>query len=258
VPTYRLDIAYDGSKFYGYAIQPNVPSVQGKLENALAPYTGGVKTHVAGRTDKGVHASEQVVSFTCEEFDTGKALRSLNSLLAPEIAARSLEVVDDEFHARYSATGRAYRYRISNASIHDPLTAASVWTYPAPLNVDLMNETVEPLVGVHDFAAFCRKYQNVSTMREVLWAQWRRVGDELDLSIGARSFCHQMVRSFVALSVEVGCGLVDVAEVPGMLESLDRATTKGVAPANGLVLVAVAYDEEPLPGPGWVTMPSSG
>ena len=87
MPTYRLDIAYDGSKFYGYAIQPNVPSVQSKLENALAPYTGGVKTHVAGRTDKGVHASQQVVSFTCEEFDTGKALRSLNSLLAPEIAA---------------------------------------------------------------------------------------------------------------------------------------------------------------------------
>jgi tRNA pseudouridine38-40 synthase len=119
-----------------------------------------------------------------------------------------------------------------------------------------MNETVERLVGVHDFGAFCRRYPNVSTMREVLWAQWRRVGDELDLSIGARSFCHQMVRSFVALSVEVGCGLADVAEVPGMLESLDRATTKGVAPANGLVLVAVAYDEEPLACPSWVTLPS--
>ena len=252
MPTYRLDIAYDGAKFFGYAIQPNVPSVQGRLETALAPYTGGVKTHVAGRTDKGVHASHQVVSFTCEEFDTAKALRSLNTRLSPEIAARSLVVVDDDFHARFSATGRAYRYRIRNAAVHDPLTASLVWTYHAPLDVDLMNETVDAMVGIHDFSALCRRYENVSTVRELLWAQWRRSGEELDLSIGATSFCHQMVRSIVALSVEVGCGLVDAQEVSGMLESLDRANTKGVAPAHGLVLVAVAYDEEPLPSPGWV------
>ena len=252
MPTYRLDIAYDGSPFFGYAIQPNVPSVQGTLETALAPYTGGVKTYVAGRTDKGVHASQQVVSFTCDEFDTGKALRSLNSLLSPEIAARSLVVVDDDFHARFSATGRAYRYRIRNADIHDPMSAALVWTYPAPLDVGSMNETVEQLVGIHDFSAFCRRYGNRSPVREVQWAQWRRSGDELVFSIGARSFCHQMVRSIVALSVEVGCGLVDVAEVSGILESLDRAKAKGVAPAHGLVLVAVAYDEEPLPSPSWV------
>jgi tRNA pseudouridine38-40 synthase len=252
VPTYRLDIAYDGSKFFGYAIQPNVQSVQGRLETVLAPYTGGVKTYVAGRTDKGVHASQQVISFSCQEFDTDKALRSLNSLLSPEIAARSLEVVEDDFHARFSATGRAYRYRIRNADVHDPLTAAIVWTYQAPLDVGLMNETVEYLVGIHDFTAFCRRYENRSPMREVLWAQWRRSGEELDLSIGARSFCHQMVRSIVALSVEVGCGLVDVTEVPWILESLDRTNAKGVAPAHGLVLVAVAFDEEPLPSPGWV------
>ncbi|MEN8238156.1 MAG: tRNA pseudouridine(38-40) synthase TruA [Actinomycetota bacterium] len=252
MPTYRLDIAYDGSKFYGYAIQPNVPSVQGRLETALAPYTGGVKTYAAGRTDKGVHASQQVVSFTCEEFDTDKALRSLNSLLSPEIAARSLVAVDDGFHARFSATGRAYRYRIRNADVHDPLTAAAVWTYQAPLDVGLMNETARHLVGTHDFSAFCRRHDNRSPVREVLWAQWQRSGEELVFSIGARSFCHQMVRAIVAVSVEVGCGLVDVSEVPGILESLDRANAKGVAPAHGLVLVAVAYDEEPLPSPGWV------
>lgn len=256
MPTYRLDIAYDGSRFYGYAIQPNVPSVQGRLENALAPYTGGVKTQVAGRTDKGVHASQQVVSFACEEFDTGKALRSLNSLLSPEIAARRLVVVDDGFHARFSATGRAYRYRIRNAGVHDPLSASLVWTFEPTLDVDLMNETVAHLVGTHDFSAFCRHHENRSPVREVLWAKWRRSGEELDLSIGARSFCHQMVRSIVAVSVEVGSGLVDVSEVPKILESRDRANAKGVSPAHGLVLVAVAYDEEPLPRPGWVATTS--
>jgi tRNA pseudouridine38-40 synthase len=256
MPTYRLDIAYDGSKFYGYAIQPNVPSVQGKIEKALAPYTGGARTHVAGRTDKGVHASHQVVSFSCEEFDTAKALRSLNSLLSPEIAARSLVVVDDEFHARFSATGRAYRYRIRNTQVHDPLTASTEWTYQALLDVDVMNETVNILVGTHDFSAFCRKHDNRTPVREVLWARWRRSDDVLDFSIGARSFCHQMVRSIVALSVEAGCGLIDVADVPGILESLDRANAKGVAPAHGLVFVAVAYDEDPLPRPGWVATTS--
>lgn len=253
MPSYRLEIAYDGSKFFGYAIQPNVPSVQGNLEAALAPYTGGAKTHVAGRTDKGVHASQQVVSFTCEEFDTAKALRSLNSLLSPEIAARRLDVVADDFHARFSATGRAYRYRIRNARIHDPLTASTVWTFEPHLDVDLMNETVEQVLGIHDFSAFCRKYENVSTVREVLWAQWRKSDDNIDLSIGARSFCHQMVRSIVALSVEVGSGLVDVSEVTEILASLDRTNAKGVSPPHGLILVAVAYDEEPLPRPGWVT-----
>jgi tRNA pseudouridine38-40 synthase len=258
MPTYRLDIAYDGSKFFGYAIQPNVRSVQGKLETALAPYTGGVKTYVAGRTDKGVHASQQVVSFSCEEFETDKALRSLNSLLSPEIAARSLVAVDDDFHARFSATGRAYRYRIRNADVHDPLSAALVWTYQAPLDVGLMNEAVDYFVGTHDFSAFCRRYENRSPVREVLWAQWRRVGEELDLSIGARSFCHQMVRSIVAVSVEVGSGLIDVPEVSSILGSRDRTNAKGVAPARGLVLVAVAYEDQPLPSPSWVTLPSSG
>lgn len=256
MPTYRLDIAYDGSRFYGYAIQPNVPSVQGRLEDALAPYTGGVTTHVAGRTDKGVHASQQVVSFTCEEFDTEKAIRSLNSLLSPEIAARSLVIVEDDFHARFSATGRAYRYRIRNARVHDPLTAAIVWTFEAPLDVDLMNETVEHLVGVHDFSAFCRRHDNRNPVREVLWAKWRRAREELVFSIGARSFCHQMVRSIVALSVEVGSEIVDVSEVPEILASRDRANAKGVSPAHGLALVAVAYDEEPLPSPGWVATTS--
>ena len=164
-------------------------------------------------------------------------------------------MVDDDFNARFSATGRAYRYRIRNADVHDPLTAALVWTNQASLDIDLMNETVQHFIGTHDFSAFCRKYENRNPVREVLWAQWRRSGDELDFSIGARSFCHQMVSSIVALSVEGGSGLVDVADVPGILESLDRTNAKGVAPAHGLVLVAVAYDEEPLPCPSWVTPP---
>ena len=174
--TYRLDLAYNGSGFYGYAIQPDVRTVQGELEAALAPHTGAADTFVAGRTDRGVHASGQVVSFTCHELDTARVLRSLNSQLAPEIAARRLREVPAGFHARFSATGRAYRYRIGNSAVHDPLSAVTTWTFTPELDVDAMTRAVEPLVGVHDFVAFCRKREGESTARGVSWVGWRRPG----------------------------------------------------------------------------------
>jgi tRNA pseudouridine38-40 synthase len=252
VPTYRLDIAYDGTRFHGYAKQPDVRTVQGDLEDALAPHTGGAETFVAGRTDKGVHATEQVVSFTCDVLDAEQVLWSLNRQLAPEIAARRLESVADDFHARYSATGRAYRYRISSSSLHDPLSAATTFTYPESLDVDAMNEALEPLAGTHDFAAFCRRQEGKATERLVLWARWRRTDEIIELSIGANAFCHQMVRSIVGVCLEVGRGRIDPSAVAGILASSERHRSAGAAPAHGLVLVAVAFDYEPLPRPSWV------
>lgn len=252
MPTYRLDFAYDGSEFFGYAIQPNVRTIQGDLEKALEPHTRGATTYVAGRTDKGVHAREQVVSFTCDELDTARVLRSLNSQLAPEIAARHLRVVPDDFHARFSATGRAYRYQIRNADVHDPLTASTVWNVPALLDIEAMNACLEPLVGIRDFAAFCRQHPGRPTVKELFWARWRRTGDEVDLSVGADSFCHQMVRSVVAMCVEVGHGKVSVAQSTDVFVSLDRRRGFGVAPPHGLSLVTISYDVDPLPRPSWV------
>lgn len=253
MPTYRLDIAYHGAGFSGYAKQPDVRTVQGELEKVLAPYTSDASTVAGGRTDKGVHASEQVVSFSCGELDRARVIRSLNSQLGPEIAARRLVEVPDDFNARFSATGRAYRYRINNADVHDPLIAATTWTYDEPLDVDAMNDAVEPLVGGHDFVAFCRRHDGLSTEREVFWIRWRRDDDMVELSIGANSFCHQMVRSIVGVSVEVGRGRVSPDAVPGILASTERHRSAGAVPAHGLVLVAIAYDHEPLPRPTWVS-----
>lgn len=252
MPTYRLDLAYDGTRFHGYARQPDVRTVQGDLESALAPHTAGAETVVAGRTDKGVHATEQVVSFSCDELDVDKVIWSLNRQLAPEIAARRLARVADDFHARYSATGRAYRYRVSSSPIHDPLSAGTTFTYPESLDVDLMNVALVPLVGVHDFAAFCRKQDGKATERLVLWARWRRTDEIIELSIGANSFCHQMVRSIVGVCLEVGRGRLEPEAVAGILASNERHRSAGAAPAHGLVLVAVAFDYEPLPRPSWV------
>lgn len=251
MPTYRLDLAYDGSGFHGYAKQPELRTVQGVLEAALSHHIGDATTHVAGRTDKGVHATDQVISFTCDAVDEGKVVRSLNNQLAPEIAVRRITEVDDDFHARFSATGRAYRYRILNAEVHDPFDSSVTWTYRERLNVDAMNAAVQVLVGEHDFAGFCRKLGDAPTTRFLEWAVWRRDDDLVELSIGASSFCHQMVRSIVAMSVEIGRGRIAPDHMATVLDSKDRSIAKGAAPSRGLTLVAVAYDE-PLPRPSWI------
>jgi tRNA pseudouridine38-40 synthase len=251
MPTYRLDLAYDGACFHGYAKQSEVRTVQGDLEAALFPHTGGAETFVAGRTDKGVHATEQVVSFRCDELDTDQVLWSLNRQLAPEIAARRLSRASDDFHARYSATGRAYRYRINDSTVHDPLSAGTTYTYSESLDVNAMNDAVTHLVGAHNFAAFCRKQEGKATDRLVLWARWRRTDEIIELSIGANAFCHQMVRSIVGTCLEVGRGRISPDSVPQILASGERHRSAGAAPAHALVLVAVAYDYEPLPRPSW-------
>jgi len=244
MPTYRIDLAYDGTDFHGYGRQNNVRTVQGDLETALFRVTGEVKTAVAGRTDAGVHAVAQVVSFFVETpLDTDRLQRSLNAQLGPEIAANAVTEVGDRFHARFSAIERRYRYRISNRPVLDPLTARMAWHVPEPLDVGAMDEAVEAFVGVHDFASLCRKAPGRTTVREVLDACWIRSGDVLELSIGAIAFCHQMVRSIVTVSVDVGKGRSRPEDVAAILAARSREAIRGLAPPHGLTLTAVGYDE---------------
>ncbi len=253
MPTYRLDVAYLGTDFHGYARQPDVRTVQGELEDALSKHTGPIETIVAGRTDAGVHAAGQVVSFTSQPLDESRVLSSLNRQLGPEIVVQAVSEVSDEFSARFSATGRMYAYRILDRVAGDPFRAATTWHVGHALDVDAMNEATPFLVGEHDFASLCRNAEGKSTTRRVLWAAWRSIGDELELSIAATSFCHQMVRSIVALVVEIGRGRVEATRMPSILAKRDRSAAKGAAPAHGLTLVAVGYPETPLVEPGWIT-----
>ncbi len=254
MPTYRLDLAYDGTVFHGYATQPGLHTVQGELERALGRQVGDVITVVAGRTDRGVHAAGQVVCFSLpEEIDTDRVLRSLNRQLGQEIAVHDLRRVDDDFHARFSATARRYRYEILNRPIHDPLRARTTWHIAEPLDVAAMNEAVALFVGEHDFASFCRKRDGASTVRHVLWAEWRRVDDIVELSIGASGFCHQMVRSVVAAVVDVGRGRLAPSDVKAILNATDRRRGRGVAPPQGLTLIGVGYPGEAFDPPDWIT-----
>lgn len=250
MPTYRLTIAYDGSSFRGYAVQPNVRTVQGELEAALRHRTGPITTHVAGRTDAGVHATGQVVSFTTSaDLDPDKLKQSLNRQLGPEIAVLIASQAPDDFHARFSATGRAYRYTILNRDVPNPFRARTSWHVRHALDVAAMNDASSVFVGQHDFASFCRKAGKATTERRVDWATWRASGTIVVFDVAASSFCHQMVRGLVAQCVDVGRGRRDAAEVAAALAARDRNVARGSAPPHGLALVAVAYPDEPLPSP---------
>ncbi len=256
MPTYRIDLAYDGTDFHGYGRQNNVRTIQGDLETALFRITGEVKTAVAGRTDGGVHAAGQVVSFSVDApLDAARLRRSLNAQLGPEIAANAVTEVGDRFHARFSAIERRYRYQISNRPVHDPLSARTSWHVPESLDVGAMDSAVRGFVGVHDFASLCRKAPGRSTVREVLDAAWARRGDKIELSIGATAFCHQMVRSIVTVSVEVGRGRSRPEDVPAILAARSRDMLQGLAPPHGLTLMAVVYDESNgAEVPSWVEL----
>jgi tRNA pseudouridine38-40 synthase len=243
MPIYRIDLGYDGSGFRGYATNPGVRTVQGTMEEALARVLRqDVATIVAGRTDAGVHAIGQVVSFEFEdELDVPSVERSIRSMLSPEIAVHRLSRAADDFHARFSAVSRTYRYRICDLDVADPLTRATVWHYDEPLDVALMSRAAQAFVGDRDFASLCRARPDKTTQRTVYRAEWNRVDDLVVYEVEGKAFCHQLVRSMVALCVDVGRGKVSPEALPGIIEARDRNASNGAAPPHGLILVAVGY-----------------
>lgn len=245
-------VAYDGSGFRGFAENSGVRTVGGELRRALETVLGEpVDLAVAGRTDAGVHARGQVVSFDSVELDTERLARSLRAMLAPEIVVRSVEAAGDGFHARFSARWRRYRYRILAAEVPDPAIACTCWWIPEPLDLAAIRTATGHFVGTHDFSAFCRRPKTVdgtpaSLVRRVLRADWESRdhdwGEILELDIAATAFCHQMVRSIVGTVVEVGRGRLPVEQVLRALESGQRSDAGRPAPPGGLTLWEVGYD----------------
>jgi len=243
VPTYRIVIAYDGTGFHGYAANAGVRTVQGELEAALTVMLGEeVATVVAGRTDAGVHARANVVSLRITRpVDPGRVQRSITSMLGPEVVAVEAEEAPEGFDARFSALSRCYRYRVDTGPVPDPLQRRTAWHVPHSLDLGDMNRAAAAMVGERDFASLCRAAEGRTTVRTVLAAEWRTGAPGLVFSVAANSFCHQMVRSMVALCVEVGRGRVDAGAVAGILEARDRNAARGAAPPHGLVLWGVRY-----------------
>lgn len=243
MPTYRLDLSYDGSGFRGFARQPRQRTIQGAVEEALSrALQTEVSTVGAGRTDAGVHARQQVMSFSvARALDVDYLLRSIQRQLAPEISPYSLLEVAADFDARHSARSRTYRYRIDNHLHPTPWARQAVWHHPDRLEIHPMNEAAQHIVGEHDFAAFCRAPSTGGTTRRVIEANWSE-GDLVVFTAQANAFCHQMIRSLVGLFVDIGRGRRPVAAITEALDSKDRSRVGQLAPAQGLILWEVEYE----------------
>ncbi|NNC79400.1 MAG: tRNA pseudouridine(38-40) synthase TruA [Acidimicrobiales bacterium] len=248
----KATVAYRGSGFHGFAINEDVRTVAGDIEAALAKVVRSpITITCAGRTDKGVHGKGQVISFDVPDtfdLDPGRLTRSINQLCRPDIVLRDTSVAAPDFDARFSATWRRYRYQVLNSPDADPLRYDTTWHVPETLDLAAMNEAARPLVGTHDFASFCRRPKAApgkpehSLVRDVLAAEWREGADDVvEFWIQATSFCHQMVRSIVGTTVDVGLGRIDADAMPDILDAKDRDAAGRVAPPEGLTLWQVGY-----------------
>jgi tRNA pseudouridine38-40 synthase len=249
----RALVAYDGTDFHGFAEQPGPRTVGGLLRTAIEQVARvPVELTCAGRTDKGVHAWGQVVSFDLPPHVDLEALeRSLGKLCGPEVAVRELVAGPPDFDARFSARSRRYRYQVLNRPAPDPFRARYAWHHPAPLEPELLALACDPFLGEHDFAAFCRRPKTpagrdpVQLVRRVLSAGWTDEGDGmLRFEIEATAFCHQMVRSIVGTIVAAGSGRVRAGDIRGIHASRDRGAAAPIAPPEGLTLWHVGYGPE--------------
>ena len=257
----RIDLAYDGGEFHGWAAQPGLRTVQGELEAALATVLRlpSVALVCAGRTDTGVHARGQVTHADVTPEDLAAAAgrfegepevaleRRLNGILPADLRVRRVSVAPGGFDARFSAMWRRYAYRICDG-VADPLTRGHVLAWPRRLDVEAMNETSATLLGLHDFAAFCKQREGATTIRTLLDLSWRRDDDLLTGTVRADAFCHHMVRSLVGALVAVGEGRRPASWAAEVLAAGARDAAVTVVPAHGLTLEEVAYppDDELL------------
>ncbi|MCC9165291.1 tRNA pseudouridine(38-40) synthase TruA [Pontibacter harenae] len=241
---YFLEIAYDGTRFHGWQVQPNALSVQEVLDDCLTKVLRQpVSSTGSGRTDTGVHASQQFVHFdVAEELDTEQALYRFNRILPADVVAKNLYLVPDEAHARFDAFARTYHYHISLNK--NPFKRYYAYYLSRSVDVAKMNEAAAVLLKYDDFTTFSKvkgdtKHYNCNMYEAV----WRQEGDELQFTIRANRFLRGMVRLVVGTLLDVGRGKLTVAQFEQVIASKDRSKASGAAPAEGLYLAKVEYPE---------------
>ena len=263
----RLDIAYDGTHFRGWARQPGLRTVQGEIEGALARVLGGEpRLVVAGRTDAGVHASGQVAHVDLDPVQTERMLSGrartphgdpvgvlagrLRGVLGAysDVTVIATRAAPEGFDARFSAVWRRYAYRIADhESGYDPLERLRTTSVRAALDADAMDEAARSLVGLHDFAAYCKPREGATTIRTLLEFDWARDDDGvLVANVKADAFCHSMVRALVGGCVAVGEGRLSVPDLAAIRDSLARVPEVKVLAARGLTLTGVGYPADDL------------
>jgi len=239
-----LVVQYDGTDYFGFQRQPILPTIQGELEDALSRLLGRRTTITgAGRTDAGVHALGQVVTFeTDSPIPAARTVAALNALLPDAVAVVEATDVPESFHPRYGAVGKLYGYRILTRALRSPFFGRYAWHVTWELDLDAMREAAGVLLGEHDFVAFSSSGSSVEhTVRELRRLDLERHGDMIEVRVEANGFLYMMVRRIVGTLVDAGRGLVTVDEVREVLRSLDRTRVKTMAPPQGLTLIKVIY-----------------
>jgi tRNA pseudouridine38-40 synthase len=250
---FKLTIAYDGTDFHGWQIQADKPTIQGEIVSVLCRITQeSILLHGSGRTDAGVHALGQVASFrTQSALSAGEFQRALNALLPPTIRITGAEEVGPDFHARWSARGKIYRYRLYRGKVVPPALWRYVLHYPFPLDEDAMRIAASRYVGPHDFAAFAASTgsedddKERSTVREIYSSELVRSEDreELVYTVRGRSFLRYMVRKMVGTLLEVGRGRLTPDDIVRLYQLRDRSKSGPTVPPQGLCMVSVEHEE---------------
>ena len=246
----KVLLAYDGSEFSGWQVQPERATIQGTLASAIGRITGEkVLPQGSGRTDAGVHALAQVATFvTMSPIPTENLVKALNDILPASIRVLEAGEVAADFHARKSVKAKTYRYRVYRGAICPPFLARYVWHYPYPLDEGAMQQAAGFVVGEHDFTSFAavdpesgREEEPVSNVRKIFSSSWSCDGAELVYQVSGNGFLHHMVRNLVGTFLLAGKGTLTPADVFGILQARNRSLAGATAPASGLFLVDVKY-----------------
>lgn len=241
----KLIIEYDGSYFHGWQIQENLTTVQAEIEKAIFKVTGEkVTVHGSGRTDAGVHAYGQTAHFDTESrIPPEKFSDVLNTVLPPSVAVISSEEVPGDFHARFSAVKKTYKYKILNRKSRSPIMDKRAWHIPKPLDIHEMNRAAAFFIGFHDFSAFCASGHSVTNFERHIYAsEWTVEGDCLVYTVSGSGFLYNMVRIMTGTMVEVGLNKRPAESIPEIIEKKDRRLAGITAPPQGLYLWEVCYD----------------
>jgi tRNA pseudouridine38-40 synthase len=245
----KVILSYDGAEFSGWQVQPNAPTVQGTVASAIGRITGEkVLPQGSGRTDAGVHALAQVITFVTESsVPAGNFLKAMNDILPASVRVLEVTEAPAGFHARHSAQAKTYRYRIYREGICPPFLSRYVWHYPYPLAEEEMARSATLVVGEHDFTSFAAvdpergRGEAVLNVRNIFSSSWERLGEELVYTVRGSAFLHHMVRNLVGTFILVGKGTLQVQDMSRILEARDRSAAGATAPASGLYLVGVEY-----------------
>ena len=246
----KLVLAYDGSEFSGWQVQPDAATIQGTLASAIGRVTGEkVLPQGSGRTDAGVHALAQVATFATESpIPEQNLAKALNDILPPSIRVLDATEAPQEFHARKSANAKTYRYRMHRGAICPPFLARYVWHYPYPVDEDAMRLAATFVLGEHDFTSFSavdsergREDETISNVRRIFESTWERTKEELIYTVRGNGFLYHMVRNLVGTFVLVGKGTLKPDSIAEILRARNRSAAGATAPAGGLFLVSVEY-----------------